>query len=146
MFRKIRNFFFSAFREIFIYHHNSLNFRAKIFALLIAASDNKGDCCYAAVEISGAKIYKDETRVNALVLATKELVEKVHSDNGLNIDHLVDDIVEELKLFARYADKINIDLLEPIVSCSHNKDTKAYQASILRFLTSAKEEYTKPKA
>jgi len=143
MFSKIRSFFFNAFREIFIYHHNSLNFRAKVFALLIAASDNRGDCCYAAVEQSGMKIYDDETRVNALLLATKELVNKVHSDNGLNIDDLVDDIVEELKMFPRYAEKINIELLDPIVTCTHNRDVQIYQSRILDFLAERKKEYQK---
>ena len=136
MFSKIKNFFFNAFREIFIYHHNSLLFRAKIFALLIAVNESNDECSFQHVFESGMKIYNDEDRVSALVLATKELVEKVHLDNGLDIDHLVDDIVDELKLFPRYSEKINIDLLKPILTCTHNRDTPLLSRKYTRIFTS----------
>jgi len=32
---RIKHHFFSVFREIFVHHHDSLEFRAKIFALII---------------------------------------------------------------------------------------------------------------
>lgn len=37
---KIKNHFFSAFRELFVHHHGSLEFRAKIFALIISANED----------------------------------------------------------------------------------------------------------
>ena len=40
---KIKHHFFSAFREVFVHHHGSLEFRAKIFALVIAANEKAED-------------------------------------------------------------------------------------------------------
>lgn len=36
----IKHHFFSAFRELFVHHHGSLEFRAKLFALVIAANED----------------------------------------------------------------------------------------------------------
>lgn len=146
MLQKLKSLFFYAFKEIFIYHHNSLNFRAKIFALMIAAGDGDEECYLESVQACGMHIYNDENRVEALILATKELLEKVYSDNGLTIDDLVENIVEELHLFPRYSEKINIDMLRGLISCSHHRDTITYQERILEFLQTHKDAFASNKS
>ena len=138
---KLKHHFFSAFRELFVHHHGSLEFRAKIFALIIAANNESNDESFDLVKEIGNEIYKnDEERANLLMISTQELVRKVRDNNGLYIDTLVANIQKELKIVPRYAKKIDIESLKPIIALSHDEDTIIYQHSILDFLTNLKEE------
>ncbi|MCD6433588.1 MAG: hypothetical protein J7L21_06065 [Sulfurimonas sp.] len=137
---RIKHHFFSAFRELFVHHHGSLEFRAKIFALVIAANEDTKVENYIIIKNIGMEIYdNDEDRANLLMLSTKELVKKVQEDNGLDIDTLVSNIQKELKIVPRYAKKIDINSLKPLLS-KYDKDTVAYQENILNFLKNLKEE------
>ncbi|RLA70781.1 MAG: hypothetical protein DRG30_08975 [Epsilonproteobacteria bacterium] len=143
---KIKHHFFNAFRELFVHHHGSLNFRAKIFALVIAANDNPKVENYIIVKETAIKIYDgDENRANLLMLSTKELVQKIKDNNGLYLETLISNIQKELKIIPRYANKININDLEPFLKLSHDPDTKSYQKNILEFLETLKEETLKKK-
>ena len=103
---KIKHHFFSAFRELFVHHHGSLEFRAKIFALVIAADDNVHEEYFLIVKNIGLHIYNgDDERSDLLMLSTQELVKKVKDNNGLDIDSLVKSIQNELKIIPRYAKK-----------------------------------------
>jgi len=140
---RLKHYIYAGLREVLVYHHNSLEFRAKIFALIIAANENPQECEYLLVHEAGMLIYKDEERVNLLVVTTKEYVKKVHQRNGLNIDGLVEDIQKELRQLPRYAEKIDIMHLHPIIECCIDEDTSTYQLRMLEFLQKIKEDYTK---
>ena len=138
---RIKHHFFNAFREFFIHHHGSLDFRAKIFALVIAADRDAKVENYTIVKEIAMDIYNnDEDRANLLMLSTKELVQKVRDNNGLYIDTLVTHIQKELLIIPRYAKKIDIDALEQLVALAHDEDTISYQQNILEFLEKLKEE------
>jgi len=139
----LKHYLYTGLREILIYHHNSLEFRAKLFALIIAANRHPSECEYTLVHQAGMQIYKDKSRVDMLVLTTREYVNKVHQKYGLDIDDLVADIQKELQQIPRYAKKIDTSLLHPIVECSTDEDTSTYQIRMLEFLQNLKEEYTK---
>jgi len=144
---RIKHYFFNAFREIFVHHHGSLEFRAKIFALLIAANEKPRVENFILVKKLALEIYKnDEDRANLLLLTTKELVEKVKKNNGLDLDRLIATVQKELKIVPRYAKKIDIENLKNFLSLSSDDDTFAYQKNILEFLQKLKNEtlqYTK---
>lgn len=142
-FFKLKHYLYTGLREVLVYHHNSLEFRAKLFALIIAANENPQDCEYSLVHAAGMEVYKDEERVNMLLLTTKEYVEKVHQKNGLYMDDLVEDIQKELQQLPRYASKIDIEALRPLVECTVDEDTSSYQLRMLEFLHKLKVEYTK---
>lgn len=138
---RIKHHFFSAFRELFVHHHGSLEFRAKVLALVIAANEKPQVESYIIVKNLGLDIYEgNEERANLLLLSTKELVKKVKDNNGLNLDTLVSHIQKELKIVPRYAKKIDIESLKPIISLSYDSDTIAYQDNILEFLQNLKDE------
>jgi len=138
---RIKHHFFSAFRELFVHHHGSLEFRAKIFALVIAANEAASVENYIIVKDTGLKIYNgDSDRANLLMLSTKEMVQKVKDNNGLNLDTLVNSIVKELRIVPRYAKKIDIDSLKPLLALTHDEDTYLYQENILEFLQTLKDE------
>jgi len=138
---KLKHHFFNAFRELFVHHHGSLEFRAKIFALVISADQNSEDASYEIVEKIGMEIYnQDEVRANLLMLTTKELVNKVKDNNGLDIDTLVNHIQKELKIIPRYAKKIDIKSLKPIVNITKDLDIRSYQNNMLEFLQTLKDD------
>lgn len=136
--------FFSAFRELFVHHHGSLEFRAKILALFISADIENQDDYYELVETIAMDIYKDnKDRANLLVLTVRELVKKVKDNNGLDVDMLVLHIQNELKIVPRYAKKIDTNCLKKLLNISHNEDTISYQKNILEFLDTLKADTLK---
>jgi hypothetical protein len=141
-FFSIKHYLFTALREILVYHHSSLEFRAKIFALIVAANQHPSECDYALVHEAGMQIYKDKDRAKMLLLTTKEYVEKVHMQSRLDIDDLVEEIRNELRQIPRYSVKIDISLLQPLIECTTDEDTSTYQIRMLEFLEELKKEYT----
>jgi len=141
---RVKHHFFSAFREFFVHHHGSLAFRAKIFALIIAADENSMVENYILVKKIAIRIYRnDEQRAILLMHSTREIVEKIFDDNGLNMDTLIEDIKHDLKIVPRYANKIDIDSLRGLVSLTEDLDTAHYQANIIEFLENLKLETIK---
>ena len=138
---KLKQYLFNAFREIFVHHHGSLEFRAKLFTLIIAVDEEFETQNYTIVKDLGLQIYNgDKDRANLLLLTTQELVHKVHSDNGLTIDTLISSIQQELKIVPRYAKKIELSTLRPLLALTHNEDTLSYQENILEFLEKLKDD------
>jgi len=143
---RIKHHFFGAFRELFVHHHGSLDFRANLFALVIAANEESTVESYIVVKQIGLNIYNDDKdRANLLMLVTKEKVKKVHDNNGLDIDTLVAHIQKELKVVPRYANKIDIRELKLLLPLTYDNDTLSYQENILEFLQGLKEETLKSK-
>ncbi len=141
---RIKHHFFSAFREIFVHHHGSLEFRAKIFALIIAANDKPQVENFILVKEKALQIYSDDKdRANLLLLTTKELVQKVKKKNTLDLDSLVVTIQKELKIVPRYAKKIDVASLRGFLDLTNDEDTLAYQTNIIEFLENLKAETLK---
>jgi len=143
---RIKHHFFGAFRELFVHHHGSLDFRANLFALMIAANEESTVDSYVVVKTIGMDIYEnDKDRANLLMLVTKEKVKKVYDNNGLDVDTLVAHIQKELKVIPRYAKKIDVETLKLLLPLTYDLDTLSYQENILEFLQDLKEETLKSK-
>jgi len=141
---RLKHHFFGAFREIFVHHHGSLEFRAKLFALIIAANEDSTVEDYIIVRKLACDLYKDDMdRANLLTLTTKEKVKKVRDNNGLDIDTLVASIQKDLKVIPRYAKKIDTKSLQKLLTSDENSDTRAYQENILEFLQTIKDDTLK---
>jgi hypothetical protein len=140
---RIKHHFFNAFREIFVHHHGSLEFRAKLFALIIGANTKPSVENFIKVKEIALKIYNnDEDRANLLLLTTKELVEKALKSKQ-NLDWLIESIEKELKIIPRYAQKINLEDLKEFLTFAKDDDTLAYQNNIIQYLQKLKEETLK---
>ena len=137
---KIKHYVLSAFREIFIYHHNSLLFRAKLFALLIAVDSEEHVDYYINLRSAAAKIYDNEDRINLLMMSTKEMVKKIKKSSDLNVDKLIESIVKELKDIPRYAKKIDTKILSSLLQVTDDEETRVYQERIVEFLEKLKTE------
>lgn len=132
--KSAKTFFLSFFRELFVYHHTSLEFRAKLFASMIATNKIDNSCEYKVLKKIAKEIYKeDEYRVDVLVHTTKEYVNKVLQNDSLDIDCLLIDINKELKSHRRFINKINMNHLRSFYACNGDEDTILLQTRILEF-------------
>ncbi|MDY0117840.1 MAG: hypothetical protein RBR59_09700 [Sulfurimonadaceae bacterium] len=137
----LRNFLLNAFRELIVHHHSSLEFRAKLFALVVAVDSQATEEVYERIKEVALSTYKnDEDRAHILVMSTKEYVKRVREEHGSHIDALITNIQSELKLMPRYAKKIDISSLEKVLEFTKNEDTLLYQKNIIEFLEKLKEE------
>jgi len=139
----LKHYFFRAFREILLYHHNSLEFRAKLFAALIAANEDYGECELKLVQEAGISIYEEEDRANTLRLTVEEYLDKIAEDNGLAIDELIEDLMRDLKEYPRYADKITLEPYLHIMQCCNDSESRIYQERIISLYQRLKNEYEK---
>ncbi|WP_024954460.1 hypothetical protein [Sulfurospirillum arcachonense] len=133
-FKSAKTFFLSFFRELFVYHHTSLEFRAKLFAAMIATNkiDDIGE--YKILKKIAKDIYEDdEYRVDVLVHTTKEYVNKIILNDSLDIDCLLLDIDKEIKKNKRFVEKINMDHLRRFYAFNGDEDTMLLQTRVLEF-------------
>jgi len=144
--------FLSFFREFFIYHHKSLEFRAKVFASMIASNQKDDDVEYEILKEVAKEIYKDQYRINVLVETTKEYVEKIINIKSLNIDSLIKEIDREIRKNPRYITKINIRHLKKFLVQPEHTDEKTYLLQLriieyfkneLRYFNNKKEKKKK---
>ncbi|QCD43835.1 hypothetical protein [Campylobacter mucosalis] len=109
--------FLSAFREFLIYHHKSLEFRAKVFASIIAAKLDPDEDDFDTLLDIASEIYdKDEDRKSFLVQTTKEYVSKVKKRDYITLDALLLSIDKDMKDHPRYAKKIDFSHLRRFIN------------------------------
>lgn len=140
IFSRFRHYIYNSFREFFVYHYSSLNFRAELFALVIGVNPDAKLDNFLVVKQMAMQIYNnDEERANVLLFSTKEIVNDV-KNNIVSIDSLINKIQKELKHTPRYAKKIDVEALRPILSFTYDEDIFLYQQNILEFLDTLKKE------
>ena len=139
--------FLSFFRELFIYHHKSLEFRAKVFASMIASNKKEDSVEYEILREIAKEVYKDQHRIDILVATTKEYVEKIINIKSLNIDSLIKDIDREIRANPRYITKINIRHLKKfLISQDHtNEETYLLQLRIIEYFKNELRYYNSKK-
>lgn len=141
MIKKIRRKIKKVFRELLLYHNSSLEYRAKVFTLVIASTGEITPCEEKLLYEIACDIYKkDEERSEILVEAVKEYYDKIITNNGLDFDHLIFQVEKETKAVKRFSKKINIDSLNRFRACITNEDEKIYQQRVIDFLARLKEE------
>ncbi|MCK5854146.1 MAG: hypothetical protein KAG56_02915 [Sulfurovaceae bacterium] len=142
MIKRVRRKIKKVFRELLLYHNSSLEYRAKVFTLVIASTGEMNRCEERLIEEISCDIYeKDEERSEILVEAVKEYLDKIITNNGLDFDHLVFQVEKETKAVKRFSKKINIDELNRFQACVKNEDDKIYQQRVIDYLERLKEQY-----
>lgn len=120
MFLKLK--FLTFFRNLFVYHPYSLEFRAKVFVAMLyfrkdITKDDLDIITDIAIEIYGEK----NPRVEILKNIIKEYLIKIKNDKSFDIDDLLLDIDKELKIHKRYAKKIDFSHLRMLISMDENE-------------------------
>ena len=131
--------FLSLFRELFLYHSGSLEFRAKVLAVVIAAN-SKHDVCEQEIlaEIAKQTYRSNADRAQILVNAVNEYVDKIEDNSSTLFNSLINDIEHEVKVTKRYKKKIDITQLNRFVNCSDESDDTIYQQRVIAFLERVK--------
>jgi len=137
--RKVKKFF----REFLLYHNSSLEYRAKVFTLVVAANEKISECEEKLLMEIACEIYKnDEERCEILVETVKEYFEKIITNNGLDFEHLVFQVEKETRDVKRFSKKIDIEALMKFQVCEMDEDEKLYQLRVIEFLAELKERYS----
>lgn len=130
------------FRELLVYHHSSLEYRAKILTLMVSSNEMIDACEEQALkEIAYTIYFDDDERAELLIDTVKEYHEKIVTENGLDFEHLVQDVERESRAVSRYVEKIDFELLERLHQCMKEEEDIIFQQRILEFLQMLKEEY-----
>ncbi|HEG3970190.1 TPA: hypothetical protein SC633_001126 [Campylobacter fetus] len=128
--------FLSVFREIFIPHHRSLEFRAKVLAAMLCSKKTVLQSDYNDIKDIATEIYiNDERRVGVLVQTVKEYVQKVKEFSYISLDSLLIDIDYNLKNLRRYAKKIDFAHLRRLMIDSDEDDALLQQRVYEYFLS-----------
>ncbi len=130
--------FLAIFREFFIYHHKSLEFRAKIFASMLVANKNSQKTDLDELKDIATEIYpNDKTRVEILIATTLEFIDKCN--NELNLDALLFDIDKQLKHNPKFAKKIDFSHLRRLMS--DDEEETLIQQRVYEFLVNEVKIY-----
>jgi len=134
--RKVKKFF----REFLLYHNSSLEYRAKVFTLVIASNESITECEEEMLMQCACEIYaNDEERCEILVDTVKEYFEKIITNNGLDFEHLVFQVEKETREVKRFSEKINIEMLRRFQICEMSEEERIYQLRVIDFLADLKE-------
>ena len=143
MFRKLRRILRKMFRELLVYHHSSLEYRAKILTLMVSSNGDMCDCEKKKLKEIAERIYlNDDDRAELLVDTVFEYHHKIITNNGLDFEHLIQLVAKDSKEVNRFVEKIDILLLMELHSCIEDEDERIFQSRIMAFLEALKEEYS----
>lgn len=133
------------FRELILYHSDSLAFRAKLLTLLVVGNgDTINDCEEEKLQLIAKAMYPDDhNRAQVLIEAVHEFYEKISDQNNLVYDSLILSIEKDVKETPRFTQKIEPELFAMFKECIEEEDEKIFHDRIITFLINLKEEYGK---
>jgi hypothetical protein len=131
------------FREVLLYHSDSLAFRAKILTLYVLGDDGEiSDCEMEKLRAIARAIYpEDHDRAEILLEVVREYYDKISENNNLAYDNLVKSIEEDIRRNPRFVHKVDLDLYPELKTCLTNEEDQIFHDRITRFLQDLKEEY-----
>ena len=142
MVKRLRKRVKKIFREFLLYHHSSLEYRAKILTLVVAVNEKITPCEEELLKKIASEIYqKDEERAEILVETIKEYFNKIITNNGLDFEHLIYKVEKETKEMRRFAHKIDAECLMQFQACIDDEEDKIYQRRVIDFLVDLKKRY-----
>jgi len=144
MLKTLKRNIMKMFREILVYHNNSLEFRAKLLTLMVSSNGEISECEKEVLKEIAHKIYSENAeRAELLIVTVYEYHSKIVHDNGLDFEHLIMQVRQEVREVKRFCDKIDIGLLTQLHRCIDKEDEALFQLRIIEFLQELKEECRK---
>lgn len=142
MFKSLKRTVTKMFRELLVYHHSSLEYRAKILTLMISSNGEICECEKQKLKEIAQSIYgNDQDRAELLLDTVNEYHTKIITHNGLDFEHLIQLVEKETKEVKRFAAKIDMTLLMQLHECTDEEEDILFQQRILEFLQGLKDEY-----
>ncbi len=140
MFKWLKRTFLKMFRELVVYHHSSLEFRAKLLTLIVSSDGEMNACEKEALKKIAERIYGDDPdRATLLYDTVVEYHTKIVTNNGLNFEDLVKIVDKETKEVKRFCKKIDLASLRALMSCTEDEEERIFQERILEFLDNLKK-------
>jgi uncharacterized tellurite resistance protein B-like protein len=142
LFKSLKRNIMKMFRELLVYHHSSLEYRAKILTLMISSNGDMCECEKQKLKEIAHSIYgDDQERAELLIDTVNEYHTKIITENGLDFEHLIQQVAKETKEVPRFTEKIDMGLLIQLHECMDSSEDILFQQRILEFLQGLKEEY-----
>ena len=142
MLKSFKRNFMKMFRELLVYHHSSLEYRAKILTLMISSNGDICECEKQKLkEIAKSTYADDEERAELLIDTVNEYHTKIVTNNGLNFEDLIQLVERETKAVPRFVKKIDMALLMQLHECMDDEEDVLFQERIIEFLQTLKDEY-----
>lgn len=142
LFKFLKRNIMKMFRELLVYHHSSLEYRAKILTLMISANGDICECEKQKLKEIAHSIYGDDhERAELLIDTVNEYHEKIITSNGLDFEHLIQLVERETREVPRFTAKIDMKLIMQLHECMDSPDDILFQRRIIEFLQTLKDEY-----
>jgi uncharacterized tellurite resistance protein B-like protein len=142
LFKSLKRNIMKMFRELLVYHHSSLEYRAKILTLMISANGDICECEKQTLKEIAHSIYgDDDERAELLIDTVNEYHTKIITNNGLDFDHLIQLVERETRAVPRFTAKIDMGLLMQLHECMDSSEDILFQQRIIEFLQGLKDEY-----
>jgi hypothetical protein len=131
------------FREVLLYHSDSLAFRAKLLTLLVLGNgDIINECEHSKLQEISHTLYPDDPdRAKVLLEAIHEFYDKITERNNLVYDSLIYSINDDVKRKPRFADKIDTELFGILKECIADEEEQIFHDRIITYLENLKDEY-----
>ena len=130
------------FRELLVYHHSSLEYRAKILTLMVSANGEICECEKQKLKEIAHSVYsEDQERADLLIDTVNEYHTKILTNNGLDFEHLILLVERETREVPRFTSKIDMGLLMQLHECMESPEDTLLQQRIIEFLQGLKDEY-----
>ena len=140
MLRRFKRSLQSIFRELLLYHNSSLEFRAKVFAVVIAANSVHGACEQEVLKTLAHDIYnEDNTRAEILIDTVNEYLLSIDENTSESFHAFIHKIEHEAKTTQRFKKKIDMAMLHKFRSCSKDFEDRIYQQRVFEFLKGVKK-------
>ena len=142
LFKSLKRNIMKMFRELLVYHHSSLEYRAKILTLMISANGEICECEKQKLKEIAHSIYGDDhERAELLIDTVNEYHTKIMTNNGLDFEHLIQLVERETREVRRFTAKIDMGLLMQLHECMDSPEDILFQQRIIEFLQGLKDEY-----
>jgi len=142
VFKIFRRNVIKMFRELLVYHHSSLEYRAKLLTLMVSANGDISECEKQKLKEIAQSIYgENHERAELLLDTVYEYHTKIVTQNGLDFEHLIQLVEKETKSVKRFSGKIDIKCLRQLHECTDNEEDILFQERIIEFLQDLKAEY-----
>lgn len=142
LFKFLKRNIMKMFRELLVYHHSSLEYRAKILTLMISANGDMCECEKQKLKDIARSIYgDDQDRAELLIDTVNEYHTKIITNNGLDFEDLIQLVERETREVPRFTAKIDMGLIMQLHECMDSPDDILFQQRIIEFLQGLKDEY-----
>ncbi|MDR2635492.1 MAG: hypothetical protein LBC08_01545 [Campylobacteraceae bacterium] len=142
----VRTWLLTAFRELFLYHYKSLEFRAELFALIIAPSCKSArECNFQVLKEVAAEIYKnDRHRQGVFLNIVREYIAIILRNAPASYNEAIKDISRKVKANKSLAVKINMNHINRFLRDDIPEDRRILQLRISEFLEDQSKEASCP--